>query len=96
MPFSPKQLRDYRKTKKGWINMIYYSMSRRVKGKCNPRHVKLYLGLPILSKKEFEDFIEKSDFERVHKNWKLSGYKRNMSPSINRINNKTFFFLLRF
>ena len=74
------------KTKQQIINKRYYDMSYRVEGKA--RNSVTAVGKPILDK---EDFIEWSmynvDFLLLFKRWKAAGYPKDLSPSIDRIDN---------
>jgi hypothetical protein len=74
------------KTKEQILNRRYFDMTRRVEGKA--RDAATSVGKPILAK---EDFMEWSmynvDFLLLFKRWKALGYPKELSPSIDRIDN---------
>jgi len=62
-------------------------MRKRVEG--NKRNHSGAEGKKLCSRKEFLSWCEKSRgrFEKIHTNWKDSGYERKLAPSIDRIDN---------
>ena len=76
----------YRNNPKRYLQHKYYGMlTRCVRGIGH----KSYVGRDVLSKKEWEGWCKLTmpTFMSLYKNWQTSGYKRGLSPSVDRINN---------
>ena len=68
----------YRKTINGLINGIYKSQKKH--------SLKRGHELPSYTKEEFKKWIlEQSNFEKLYKNWVESGYNKDLTPSIDRL-----------
>ena len=75
--------RRYHKTKKGKLMLTYNNMTRRVTGYVKPH---LYKGLDICSRDVFYDWsLNNESFNYLYIDWVNSGFKRALSPSIDRI-----------
>ena len=75
--------RRYHKTKKGKLMLTYNNMTRRVTGYVKPH---LYKGLDICSRDVFYDWsLDNESFNYLYIDWVDSGFKRALSPSIDRI-----------
>ena len=75
----------YEKTFNGFLMRKYRNMLSRVSG-VQWRKEHLYGGLSILPREEFYKWAKKSrKLKRLFKEWKDSGYKRKICPSVNRI-----------
>lgn len=80
---SEAKIQRYRKTKRGYVVRKYLGMSQRVRGLVSKKH--LYAGKEILSKEDFYKWAETSEeFERLFRNWEMSGYERRLAPSVDR------------
>lgn len=77
--------RRYNKTPLGKLMMCYHNMRGRVTG-IQAKKAHLYKGLTLLSRKEFYEWsLRGEEYRRLFSSWVLSGHKRSLSPSINRI-----------
>ncbi len=75
---SIKRVKEYRRTKKGLITKIYSSQ----KGSSKKRGHKP----PTYTKTELYNFSISSDiFNQLYKDWVISGYKKMLSPSFDRL-----------
>jgi hypothetical protein len=84
----PDSAKKYEKTVNGFLVRTYRNMKSRVKG-IQKKKAHLYKGLEILSKDEFYDWSRSSNrFKALYERWKLSDYRRTLTPSIDRINPK--------
>lgn len=78
--------KKYEKTINGFTVRMYRNMLSRVTG-VQYKKSHLYLGLPILDKEEFYQWIRTNDeFLKLFQEWKLSGYNRRLTPTVDRIN----------
>jgi len=69
---------DYTLTERGVIRVIYKSQrSHSKRRKMTP---------PEYSKKELKEWLYKNNFKQLFDNWVASGYKKNVKPSVDRIN----------
>lgn len=83
-PCYKNKVRDYVKTKKGKVTIIYKDMKARVEGKTG--RSALYFGLPICGKQEFYDFsLNDPVFNALFNKWETSDWDDNYKPSIDRI-----------
>lgn len=69
---------DYTLTEKGVIRVIYKSQ------RSNSKSRKMIP--PEYSKKELKEWLYKNNFKQLFDNWVASGYKKNVKPSVDRIN----------
>jgi hypothetical protein len=77
--------KKYEKTPKGFLVRTYRNMLSRVNGVTKHKN-HLYLGLEILDKKDFYIWsLLNFDFNYLFTKWEESGYKRILTPSIDRI-----------
>ncbi len=84
-PCYKSKVRDYVKTKKGKVTIIYKDMKARVEGKTG-RTSTLYFGLPICEKQAFYDFsLNDPIFNALFDKWENSNWDDNYKPSIDRI-----------
>ena len=69
----------YKKTKKGVISVIYSSqiLNSKKRGHNPPDYTKL----------EFSNWVyDQSDFEKLYKKWVKSNYRKELKPSVDRLN----------
>jgi hypothetical protein len=77
--------KKYAKTKSGFCVRLYRNMTNRVRG-INKKARKNYMGLYILPKQEFYDWIlNNQTFHELFSVWEVSGYERKLTPSVDRI-----------
>ena len=76
----------YRTNPDRYLSHKYRMMKSRCNGKSTHRS---YDGRSIMSKEEWEDFCNESKdvFMDLYLKWQKSGFKRTLSPSIDRIDN---------
>lgn len=80
-------MRQYRRTLRGFLDQKYTVMSKRVRGKIANRGTTC-VGLPIVSRKEFIDWAyQQAYLIPMFEKYKQSGWKRNLCPTIDRIDN---------
>jgi hypothetical protein len=73
------RLRETRRTKNGLISQIYRSQKKG--------SIKRGYPLPLYSKEELIEWANsQSSFNILYNNWVKSGYNKNLTPSIDRIN----------
>jgi hypothetical protein len=76
----------YEKTPNGFIMRMYRNMQSRVTG-VQSKKAHLYLGLPLLDRQSFYDWVKKNDkFWELYNDWVFSGYNRKYTPTVDRIN----------
>lgn len=81
---SKRQALAWARTKRGKLSRTYNDMRYRVEGKAPKSDP--YKGLPLLSKDDFMAWgMADPEFNRLHKEWVAAGYRRKLSPSIDRI-----------
>lgn len=75
----------YEKTINGFLVRTYRNMKSRVLGIQKKKH-HLYQGKELLAKDAFYEWAKsREDFAKLYEEWKASGFKRTLSPSIDRI-----------
>ncbi len=84
--------KKYEKTHSGFLVRLYRNMKSRVSGVQKEKFY-LYKGLDILPKEEFYKWAKTDIFYKMFKRWKISGYDRKLTPSVNRINPKIGYIL---
>ncbi len=75
------RMKEYKKTIGGQVSRMFGSTRNTNRGK---------RALPTYTKQEFKDFVlitNKIDFERIYNDWVASGHMKNLTPSIDRIDN---------
>lgn len=76
----------YEKTINGFLVRKYRNMLSRVSG-VQKLKFHLYKGLDLLDKKTFYEWSKSSNtFNKLYKDWIISGYDRKLCPSVDRIN----------
>lgn len=77
------KIKDYIRTKKGKVIIIYKDMKARVLGQTGRND--LYLGLPICDKEEFYEFsFNDPIFNALFDKWEQSNWDDDYKPSIDR------------
>jgi len=92
-----KKLRDYRlrtnnaatkkyeKTKRGFLVRCYRNMKSRVSG-VQKEKFNLYQGKSLLDKETFYEWsLNNNDFNLLFLYWEIYGYKRKLTPSVDRV-----------
>jgi hypothetical protein len=75
----------YEKTKSGFLVRLYRNMRSRIVGIQKTKH-HLYEGKCILEKEMFYEWANSSkEFHRLFGIWEISGYKRRLTPSVDRV-----------
>lgn len=75
-----EKVKEYRRTVKGLITLIYSNQKMCSKGRNHP--------MPSYSKEELTNWIlSQPNFNELWNNWVQSGYERFLSPSVDRIDN---------
>lgn len=83
--YHAKAMRKYRKTFRGLLDQKYTSMSKRVRGK-DRNCLNTVKGLPIIPREQFIAWATKNaEYASLYKEWQISGYLRNLTPTIDRI-----------
>tara|TARA_R110000851_G_scaffold267094_1_gene419542 strand:- start:67 stop:684 length:618 start_codon:yes stop_codon:yes gene_type:complete len=84
----------YEKTPKGYLVRSYRNITNRVKGIAK-RSVHIYKGLPVCTKEEFYEWSlsGQSAYVLLLGEYKLSGYERSLSPSVDRIDSNLGYIL---
>ena len=78
----------WRRTFEGHVKMRYTAMRQRVRG--NTGRTEVYKGLPIMAREEFYTWaLNDATYAVLHANWVKSGYERLLTPTINRLDNKS-------
>jgi len=79
---NPNYAKEYRqrnkRTHSGWLTKVYGRMRNSSKSK--------NLSMPSFTKKELWDWIPKNKFQRLFTQWLKSNCKKDLVPSINRLN----------
>lgn len=76
---------DYDRTEKGVIRVMYKTQVRNRKVK--------KLSAPEYSKLELSEWLYKNNFKKLYEDWVASGYKKNLKPSVDRLDtNKGYSF----
>lgn len=68
---------DYGFTEKGVIRIIYKTQRQNSKTR--------KMDLPSYTKKELKEWLYKNNFKELYNNWVKSGYKKNLKPSVDRL-----------
>ena len=77
--------RRYEKTPRGFVMRTYRNMLSRVSG-IQHKKAHLYQGKPILERAAFYEWsLSDPSFNRLFEEWRLSGFARALTPSIDRI-----------
>ena len=85
---SKEVMQRFFRSKKGVITRVYASMRNRVKGNGNSWRLPKYKGLVLLPRSLFVEWSNASrELASIHEAWVLSGFDRELVPSINRIDN---------
>lgn len=80
--------REYNRTRSGKVMMAYHNMRGRVEG-IQTKKAHLYAGLEILPRRAFYRWaMTDTTYRRVFSAWVASGYRRNLAPSVNRIDSR--------
>ena len=80
-----KVTNSYEKTRGGKLMRTYRNMKPRTEGVLKKK-AHLYMGLDLLSKKDFYNWSKESfEFESLFLLWESSGFDKKLSPSIDRI-----------
>lgn len=75
----------YERTRAGKLMRTYRNMKSRVEGVLKKK-AHLYFGLDLLDKEDFYNWSKNSfEFESLFLFWEASGFKKGLSPSIDRI-----------
>ena len=79
---NPNYMKEYRqrnkKTPSGWLTKVYGRMMQSSKDRC--------MDMPSFTKKELWDWIPKDKFNKLFKSWIMNGCCKELTPSINRLN----------
>lgn len=85
LEYRKKYFHKRKEDPKIFLYFVYQKMKYRINGNGKER----YIGLPICSMQDFVKRFEKdSTFLKLWDNWRKSGFKRVIVPSIDRIDNK--------
>lgn len=76
--FSNRTNESYDKTEKGVIRVIYKTQVRNSKVR--------KMDLPNYTKEQFKQWLYDNNFKKLYDEWVLSGYKKELKPSADRIN----------
>lgn len=72
------RVKVYQKTKKGLLSCIYNDQLKSCKKRPKP--------YPTYTKKELGEWLfSQSNFDKLYKNWVNSGHKKDLRPSVDRI-----------
>lgn len=84
-------VRRYRENPKRYLSHKYYM----IKNRCTSNRRKSCSGREFLSKEDWDIFCKRTSeqFMDLYHKWQKSGYKRMLSPSIDRIDNKKGYIL---
>lgn len=77
--------REYQRTPRGLVSKIYNNQKMVVRK--NGR------ALPTYSKEELEDWLMSQNFMELHNSWANAGYPKELSPSVDRLDNNVSYTL---
>lgn len=82
------ETKKYEKTESGFLMRLYRNMKSRVTGVQRQKFY-LYAGCYLLPKEEFYEWARASgEFHRLFTIWKLNGFPRTLTPSVDRVDSK--------
>lgn len=91
--FHSERMKNYRRTKQGWLQECYVRMRKRVEGKTKHTSAHVWKGLPICSKEDFYAWaLTRKDFDHCWRNFSRNPNTRNRI-SIDRIDHKKGYLL---
>lgn len=80
--------KKYEKTKKGFLMRLYRNMQSRING-VQKLKAHLYNGKHLIDRQVFYDWaLNNETFDKLFKDYEISGYDRKLAPSVDRINSK--------